>query len=163
MTPLNDAFLFIYSCVWTRMDVVQTLPWTAGEEDVQSSVRSKVNTQMSMSDKSTESYLCLVPVITEGHQSCGSHQVSSCTKLSEKVKSNAHDYPSRDICKLQSSWGKDGINSDICVSRSESIASFPLNAFKPKHWFTGISIRQWPVLLCDCIYQASDGVHAPHS
>lgn len=55
------------------MDVVQTLPWTAGEEDVQSSVRSRVNTQMSLSDKSTESYLCLVAEITEvNHIRCPS-------------------------------------------------------------------------------------------
>lgn len=44
-------------------------------------------------------------------------------------------------------------------SSLKSIDLFPLNAFKPKHGFTGTSIRQWPVLLCDCINQASDGVN----
>lgn len=79
-----------------------------------------------------------------------SHQVSKWNLTHTSIQAEAFvSYKARE----------EKINSDICVSRSESIDWFPLNAFKPKHWFTGISIRQWPVLLCDCIYQASDGAN----
>ncbi len=147
------------TCVF-EWDVVETLPWTAGEEDVQSSVRSRVNTQMSMSDKSTERYLCLVPAITEGHQSCGSHQVSSCTELGGKVKSNAHNYPSRGICKSQTLWELMA-STVIFVSQGlREFIRFHLMPSNPNTDSLGFPLERD---LCGCIYQASDGVNTHSS
>lgn len=118
--------------------------WGSSESPVRSFIRRVNIQQTSLSDKSKESYLCLVPVINEGYQSMRFtfKQVSSFLEVSEYVKYNAYSMiiQAGTFASLQTFLGerhRHDIDSDISLLRPESIDSFPLPYLQNQtliHW-----------------------------
>lgn len=93
-------------------------------------------------------------------------QVSSFLGVSEYVKSNAYSMiiQAGTFASLRIFLGerhRHDIDRDISALRP--LINFHFHTFKTKHWYAGISNREWPELLCDCFYQLSGEVNTRSS